>query len=61
MTNDDIIQLLREKRAKKEFERAQRERAEKANKTFDLQSDFMMGGPLKKKPNEPEKIEEKVE
>ena len=60
LTNDDIVQLLREKRAKKEFERAQRERAEKTNKSFGLQSDFMMSVPLKKKPIE-EKAEEKAE
>lgn len=64
LTNEDIIQLLREKKAKKEFERAQRERAEKNSRVLGLQGDFMMGGHLKKQPVEPEKeerTEEKTE
>jgi hypothetical protein len=48
LTQDDIIQLLREKKAKKELERSHKEKLEKVNRVIEIQSDMMTASNRKK-------------
>jgi hypothetical protein len=48
LTPDDIVQMLREKKAKKELARAQRQKDERANRVMEIQFDMLASRPQQK-------------
>ena len=48
LTQDDIVQMLREKKAKKELARAHSQKDERANRVMEIQYDMIYSRPQQK-------------
>ncbi len=64
LSQEDIVQMLREKKAKKELAKAQRQRDERASRVMEMQYDLLANRPeqkLQPKEEPAEKAEENKE